>query len=798
MDNLRGLGKYANSIFLLIVLVAGVILAIGGVMLMSLGGSYYYLITGVGFILAAGLMWRGSAWGGWIYAAALLWTLAWALAIGGIDFWGLLGRLAFPFILGLWLLTPWFRRSIITGPASLAAGRVAVVGLFALLLVVIVIGFVQGDNFETVAVGTLPPAEKMNLDGNDWQVYGKDQAGTRFSSLDQINSSSVKNLEEAWTYHTGDYPPPDKGKNRRLEVTPLKIADTLYLCTPRSDIVALDAETGKVRWRHNTSSNLTGISGSVACRGVAYYELPGAGGRSSPSACATRIYSPTVDARLVAVDAMTGESCHDFGDKGVIDLKRGLGDLIPGYALVSSAPLVVRGKLVIGGWITDGQFVGEPGGVIRAYDALNGKFSWAYDPGNPNKRTEPAEGQSYVRGTPNSWAPGSGDEQLGLVYLPTGNAGPDYFGAHRSPESEAFASSVVALDVETGDKRWLFQTTHHDVWDYDVGSQPTLIDLDINGQKTPALLQPTKRGQVFVLDRRTGKPLSEVKELPVPQENAVPEERLAATQPFSSAMPAFDGYQFPFNENSMWGVTPFDEMLCRIKFKQARFNGPMTNPGLDNYITMPGSLGGMNWGGVSVDPERKLMVVNWSRVAMYNRLIPRAEADAIGLKPDIGAGADVAGGVPQAGTPYAADISPFMSIFGAPCLNPPYGLVTAVDLNTKKVVWSKRLDNAYDSGLFGITSHLPIPMGSPNLGGSLTTRGGLVFISGGQELSLRAMDLRTGNVLWRGRLPAGGQATPMTYLSPQSGDQFVVIAAGGHNLMLTQPGDAIVAYKLKK
>lgn len=289
-----------------------------------------------------------------------------------------------------------------------------------------------------------------------------------------------------------------------------------------------------------------------------------------------------------------------------------------------------------------------------------------------------------------------------------------------------------------------------------------------------------------------------MKELPAPQENAVPEEHLAATQPYSVGMPAFDGYQFPFNENSMWGVTPFDEMMCRIKFKEARFNGPMTNPGTDHYITMPGSLGGVNWGSVSVDPERKLMIVNWSRVAMYNRLIPRAEADALGLKPDIGAGADVAGGVPQAGTPYAADISPFMSILGAPCLNPPYGLVTAVDLNTRKVVWSKRLDTTRDSGLFGIKTHLPIPMGTPNLGGSLTTRGGLVFISGGQELSLRAMDLRTGNVLWRGRLPAGGQATPMTYISPQSGDQFVVMAAGGHNLMLTQPGDSIVAYRLKK
>jgi membrane-bound PQQ-dependent dehydrogenase (glucose/quinate/shikimate family) len=477
-----------------------------------------------------------------------------------------------------------------------------------------------------------------------------------------------------------------------------------------------------------------------------------------------------------------------------------MGEIISGYYYVSSAPQIVRGRIVVGGWVSDGQMTGEPAGVIRAFDAVTGAFAWAFDIGNPDDHGEPAPGKEYTRGTPNSWAPISADEELGLVYLPIGNATPDYWGGHRTAQDNRFASSVLALDAETGALRWSFQTVHYDLWDYDVGSQPCLIDLTIGGERVPALVQATKRGQNFVLDRRSGKPLFEVQELPAPQGGVEDPARLSQTQPYSVGMPRFDGLDatepLGLGERHMWGLTPFDQLWSRIKFRRARWQGTMTPPGTDNTINYPGSLGGSNWGSLSFDPERGVMVGQWNRMGMYLRLMPRAEADARGLKPATSAGRDVGGDVAQAGTPYAAELSPFLSPLGVPAIAPPYALVTAVDLNTQKVIWTRRSGTAEDSGPLGLRSRLPIPMGVPGLGGAITTRSGLVFIAASGEQSLRAMDLRTGDVLWKGRLPAGGNATPMTYLSPESGRQFVVIAAGGHNLMRTQPGDYIVAYAL--
>jgi len=455
--------------------------------------------------------------------------------------------------------------------------------------------------------------------------------------------------------------------------------------------------------------------------------------------------------------------------------------------------------VVVGGWVMDGMYWGEPSGVIRAFDAASGKLGWAFDVGRPDRTGAPPAGETYTPATPNSWAPMSVDEQLGLIYAPTGNATPDNYGAQRRPFDDEWSSAVVAIDGETGRPRWRFQTTHHDVWDYDVASQPTLLDLQVGGRLRHALIQPTKRGEVFVLDRETGQAIMPVKERAAPQAGSVPGERLSPTQPFSEAMPSFRGVDLV--ERDMWGVTPLDQMWCRIKFREARYEGPLTPPGTSPSILYPGFLGGSNWGGISVDRDRGLMIVNSNFVANYVQLLPRAMAEKLGVRP-VGMGAapkpEGQGVMAQAGTPYASRSMPFLSPLAAPCQAPPWGRITAVDLASGKVAWSHPIGTARDSGPLGLPSMLPFRIGTLNLGGTVSTRGGVIFIAATQDKYLRAIETTTGKVLWRGRLPQAGQATPITYTSPESGRQFVVTAAGGHAFMGTAPGDAIYAYALPK
>jgi quinoprotein glucose dehydrogenase len=618
----------------------------------------------------------------------------------------------------------------------------------------------------------------------EWQHYGNTLAGTRYSPLDQITSANVSSLERAWIYRSGVA---DSGATHKVEVTPLMVGNSLYLCTQTNIVISLDPETGHERWRFDPKVDALGETPATACRGVAYFRAP-----ASPNECPERILTSTFDARLIAIDAKTGQLCRSFGDGGTVNLKNGLGAIEPGISAPSSAPTIVRGNVILGGWVSDNLYVDEPSGVIRAYDATNGRFVWAWDIGRPGQHGEPVSGQSYTLGTPNSWAPMSGDEDLGLVFLPMGNSTPDHWGAHRSKLSEQYASSIVALDVETGEPRWSFQTTHHDLWDYDVASQPTLINLRIGDRMVPALIQLTKRGEIFVLDRRSGRPITEVEEKRVPQ-GAAPGDWTAPTQPFSTGMPSFGGPNL--TEKDMWGVTPLDQLYCRIMFRRLRYDGPNTPPGLTGTLVYPGTAGGFNWGSASVDPERGLLVINSIRIPTLIRLIPSAAAAAISEadRVDMFRQRVI---YPQSGTPFAAEVRTFLSPLNIPCNRPPFGLLSAVDLNTRKLLWSTPLGTGRDYGPMGISSGLPIPMGVPNLGGSVTTHSGLVFIGATQERAFRAFDVRTGHELWRDRLPAGGQATPMTYISPLSGRQFVVIAAGGSALLQSKLGDYIVAYAL--
>jgi len=515
-------------------------------------------------------------------------------------------------------------------------------------------------------------------------------------------------------------------------------------------------------------------------------------------ACAARIIINTVDARLIALDAGSGARCPDFGTNGEVSLLTGMGDVTPGYYYVTSAPTIAHDKIVLGGMVADNQYVGEPSGVIRAFDAITGKLAWGFDAGRPDRSTEPPAGETYTRATPNSWGPMSVDEKLRLVYVPTGAATPDFFGAFRRPFDEHYGDAVIALDIDTGQPRWTFQTTHHDLWDYDVASQPTLADFSSAQGIRHALIQPTKRGELFILDRETGEPIFPVQERAAPSRGHAADDRISPTQPFSVGVPSFRGADL--TEEGMWGITPLDQLWCRIRFREARYDGPLTPPGLTPAIEYPSDAGGMEWGGAAVDLDHGIVIVNTNHLPAYTRLLPRAEADKLGMKRFTSEYSDhgVRNGYPQEGTPYGVLKNAFLSPLQVPCTQPPFGRLSAMDLTTGKLIWTRAFGTARDIGPLGIPSGLPISVGLPNLGGGFVTRSGLLFIGATQDSYLRAYETATGKLLWQARLPAGGDATPMTYLSPASGRQFVVIAAGGNGAIAARMGDSIVAFALPK
>jgi len=641
---------------------------------------------------------------------------------------------------------------------------------------------------------TLAPATTGKPPAGDWTAYGRDKAATRYSPLDLINRDNVAELKPVWGYRTGNLPEQAVlDKKWAPETTPLKVGDNLYLCDALNVLVSLDAGTGRERWRYDPKVSTDHIPYSATCRGVSYYEVPDA---PSDAACKRRIIEGTLDAELVAVDADTGQPCADFGDGGHVDLMEGMGDSVPGYVAVTSPPTIVRGVAVVGHQVLDGQKEDAPSGVIRGYDAVTGELAWAWDMGRPGKTGLPEGDEVYTRGTPNAWTSFTGDDALGLVYVPMGNSAVDYWSGNRREFEKPYSTALVALDVTSGEVRWVFQTVHNDVWDYDLGSQGTLVDFPAqDGRTSPALILPTKQGDIFVLDRRTGEPLTAVQERPVPA-SSLPDETLSQTQPVSTGMPSMPRAEL--TEADAWGVTPLDQLWCRIQFKRANYQGMYTPPSADQaFIQWPSYNGGNDWGGAAVDTARNILVLNYNHIAMHDQLIPREEADKRGMVPlGVPGGTTSSGGsVPQSGSPYAVSIQAWRNSFtGVPCTEPPFGGIMAIDLQTRKVLWNEPLGTARRNGPFGIASHLPVTIGTPNNGGPVVTAGGLIFIAAATDNLIRAIDIDTGEVVWEDALPAGGQATPMTY--EVDGRQFLVIVAGGHHFMETPPGDYVIAYSL--
>lgn len=774
----------------MLLVIIGLALVAGGVQLMLLGGSFYYLLSGAFLLVCACLLITRPRYGFFAYAAFLIATAVWAVAEVGADFWGLFARLAAPLVVGLGMVFGAIIRRHGWWRTMLGALGVVVVAFFA------------QAGLDSVGTAQTQVKDLARAKGSDWETYAGDLGANRHSRLSQITPANVSNLEPLWTYRTGDLPgPADSATVWTQEVTPLKVGNRLFICTAHSQVHAIDAETGKGLWKHDPRATINWAP-LRACRGVAYFHDTTA---PFAAACAERIISATVDGRLSAVDATNGRPCKGFGLNGMIDQRAGLGDVTPGYYFTTSAPLVVGDHVIIGAQVLDGGTIGEPSGVIRSFNARTGKLDWAWDLGAPDRK----DGENYTRGTPNAWAPLTADAQLGLVFVPLGNPTPDFFASYRTPAMEKFGSALVALDVATGKLRWSFQTTHHDIWDQDIPVQPSLFELETPEGRVPALVQPTKRGELFVLDRRTGKPLLPVEERPAPQ-GAVRGDFTAPTQPYSIGMPSLL-LPYRLSEATTWGVTPIDQMLCRIRFRQLRYEGPLTPPSVQGSLSYPGSAGIVSWGGVSIDRDRHLLVVNTTHSPFVTRLIPRAEADRMGLStpPNTGANGGSRGsseamksgakaGHPQFGTPYAAQALPFLSPLGVPCMAPPWGRITGIDLSTRKVSWQRPFGTSRDTGPLGLRTGLPLPIGVPAAGGPITTASGLTFIAAAQDRFLRAIETTTGRELWRGRLPAGGQATPMTYVSAPSGRQIVVVSAGGHGGLNTEPGDYIVAYTLKQ
>jgi quinoprotein glucose dehydrogenase len=782
-----------------VIVLMGLALLALGIRLSQLGGSLYYLIAGIGFTISGVLLVLGRRSALSLYAVLLFASTVWALWEVGLDWWQLVPRLALWFAIGVVLLLPWFRRPLLMGqPGGMATGgltiAVVLAGAAAVASQFTNPGEIKGQ-LDRDTAGTTSAAPAMP-DG-DWQSYGRTAFGDRYSPLAQITPDNAHKLVPAWTFRTGDIPGPGDPGETTAENTPLKVNNMLYVCTPHSQVIALDPDSGKELWRYDPkistqkAANFKGWA-HMTCRGVAYhddaaYAVAPADPAQTPattasaSSCPRRLFLPTADTRLIALNADTGKVCEDFGDKGQIDLGANIGTFAPGGYYSTSPPAVTRDLVVIGGHVTDNVSNDEPSGVIRAFDVHTGRLVWNWDSGNPGDTTPIAPGKTYTRNSPNMWSMFSVDEKLGMLYLPMGNQTPDQWGGNRTPESEKFSAGLTALDIATGHVRWTFQFTHHDLWDMDVGGQPTLIDMKTAEGVKPAVMASTKQGSIYVLDRSTGQPIVSINEVPVPQ-GAVAGDHTSPTQPKSDLnfMPP------PLKERDMWGVTPFDQALCRIDFKSLRYDGAFTPPSLQGSIVYPGNFGVFDWGGISVDPVRQIAFVNPDYMAFRSKLVPAAEVEG-----GPGRKSETEGVQPNKGTPYGVILEALLSPLGLPCQAPAWGYVAAVDLTTHQTLWKHKNGTVRDSS----PVPLPLTMGVPSLGGTFTTASGVGFMSGSLDQFLRAYDLRNGKQLWEGRLPAGAQTTPMTYTG-KDGKQYVLVVAGGHGSLGTKQGDYVMAFKL--
>lgn len=618
-----------------------------------------------------------------------------------------------------------------------------------------------------------------------WPEYGGG-LGQRYSPLEQINAANVGKLALAWRYRSGDVSDgsdPNIHSPTSLEVTAITAGQHLVICTPYNRVVALNPLTGKRRWSFDPQLDMSANHGNnLVCRGVAHWP-----GSAKSGHCAARIFTATNDNELIALDRESGTPCAGFGVDGRVDLSAGVGKLAwRGEYQVTSPPLVVADLVVVGSSIADNQRTDAPSGVVRAYDARTGALRWAWDLAPPDfdYQRHPVSSQGYALGTPNVWAPMIADPERDLIFLPTGNPAPDFYRSGE-PDMDYYGSAVVALRASSGEVVWKFNTVINDFWDYDVPAQPGLMSVTVAGVSEPAVVVATKMGFLFVLHRETGAPLHSVEYRQVPRVGPLASQ-LSPVQPFPP--PAFQVAREVSLEDA-WGLTFWDRGRCREVMAASRV-GPIYTPITDQWtVVAPSNAGGVNWGGVAVDPIEQRIVARSSNVPFRIRLLPGEEVARSGGG-EFGRNVAV-----QRGTPWAMMREPLLSPLGIPCTRPPWGTLTQVDIRGERQRWQIPLGTVRD------IAPLPIPweLGVPGLGGPLLTRGGLIFIGAAMENVFRAVSADSGELLWQIDTPAGPQATPMTYsVRDERGRerQFVVIAAGGNAGLGSELGDYLLAYAL--
>ncbi|MEE4742439.1 membrane-bound PQQ-dependent dehydrogenase, glucose/quinate/shikimate family [Pseudomonas alliivorans] len=767
-----------------------------GAQLVAVGGSAAYSVIALGVLATAVLVFLKKKSALTLYALLMWGILLWIVYEVGFDKWQWIPRGDLFALIGFWLAMPWVVRPLLRNQTvGSTRGFHPFLGSTVAVMALIVIALMFYDPYAVKGqIGSSAASRNTEVAGNEWVAYGGTQSGQRFSSLDQINPQTIDKLSVAWEYHTGDLRDADKDAGEyTFEATPLKVNNRVYVCTPHNEVHALNPESGKLDWKYTPEKTRSYLQQHQTCRGVSYYAAPTA--QNAPAAqCEKRVIMATADARLVALDADTGKLCSDFGSNGVVDLHDNMGNVRPHALMQTAAPLVAGDLIVLGGSVMDnGYDQGNPSGVIRAYNVITGNLVWNFDPENPQNTAPVSAEQNYPQDTPVAWATLSADLKNGLVYVPFGNASPDETGTRRDPNSntEKFRDALVALDLKTGAFKWKFQTSHNDLWDRDNPSQPSLLDLGKEGSKQPALLLPTKVGNIFVLNRLTGEPITPVDQARVQTGGGVPGERFAPTQPVSR----LNFIPPPLTERSMWGVTPFDQMACRTTFNTLRYDGNPWTPATESgSLIYPGNIGVFNWGSVAVDPDRQILVATPVRLAYIYNLIKRPEQDQEKRL------------FTKDGKPYwnenfngdyAIRISRLASGLGIPCTAPPWGSMVGVDLNTGKTEWKRRVGTTKNLKTSFMEDRFPVgfPMGMVAHGGPLLTAGGLIFHGATADNFIRAYDVNTGEVLWQYELPAGGQATPSTYTG-SDGKQYVIISAGGHGSLGTTLGDSVMAFRL--
>ncbi len=645
-------------------------------------------------------------------------------------------------------------------------------------------------------IGTCLPAYAQTPSSGEsleWAAYGRDVQGTRFLPAADITRANVHLLEVAWTYRTGETNSRfATAKPTSFEATPIVADGVMYVSTPLGRVIALDPTIGRELWVFDPGIRRDIPYGDFASRGVSTWL-----DRQAPlgAACRRSIYVATAQSELIALDAANGRLCAAFGREGTVALRDGL--RIPPFEAqaytVTSPPLVVNGLVVVGSSIGDNSRPNPASGEVRAFDARSGEWRWTWDP-IPQDPIDPAytewRGDLAQRtGAANAWSALSADPERDLVFVPTSSPAPDYYGALRLGDNR-YANSIVALKLSTGERVWSFQTVHHDLWDYDHAAPPALAMLNHNGEQIPAVLQATKTGMLFVLDRVTGAPIFPVEERRVPASD-IPGEVSAPTQPFTTVVPALSPHRFTVDD--AWGITDADRLACREAFAELRNEGIFTPPSTQGTLQVPSNIGGAHWGGVAVDPGRQIALVPVNRVAAMVQLIPRAEFDRERFRTADGRLGHDSEYNMMAGTPYVMRRRILLGPSGLPCSPPPWGALVAVDLQTGRMLWETPLGSFTRPFSADMAERIEEQWGSPNLGGPIATAGGVAFIAASIDRWLHAYDIETGRELWRGPLPESGKATPMSYRL-RSGEQFVVVAVGGGDVWGT--GDYLVAFRL--